>query len=520
MLLQRTRLERIGFFNSRYYLLLGLTLAVGIFLRFFLLADKSLWLDEGYSLYYSDGASLQAIIAKLVTTDTGDRFQPFYYLLLHFWRQVFGSSEFAVRSLSALLGVGAIVVLGTTAWQLYGRKHALWLTLFLALSSYGVYYSQQTRAYTLLIFLAALQLYFFSQTLLQNPRRGTAIAQLLFCITTAIGLFCSIFIGIYTLALCVAHLLVYKNFNRWLQWWLPVGIACIPGVLFYLASPVATEPTKVHVTPSNQPVIQNIAFVFYGLLVGETYGPPIEQMRGGDRLQLVFNYLPVLLVLLLVVSIIAIGFVVGLKSRSPEYRKYRSTDRFFLITFAVAFLIALAFAIVTKYNWLPRHSFYIYIPLAFLLPIAVRSNSFHRKLSWKKWSSFAFATLLLFNLYANYNYYFEPRYQRENYREIAQYLSENNGQDTKSVLLYGAPYLLPYYGDNLTIDGLGLDTTKLAAEVSRVTNHANTAIVAISDRAFWEKKKDFDLESSMDRLYKLESHLQRTNFDIYHYARK
>jgi hypothetical protein len=141
-------------------------------------------------------------------------------------------------------------------------------------------------------------------------------------------------------------------------------------------------------------------------------------------------------------------------------------------------------------------------------------------LSWKKWSSFAFATLLLFNLYANYNYYFEPRYQRENYREIAQYLSENNGQDTKSVLLYGAPYLLPYYGDNLTIDGLGLDTTKLAAEVSRVTNHANTAIVAISDRAFWEKKKDFDLESSMDRLYKLESHLQRTNFDIYHYARK
>ncbi|MGL4619838.1 MAG: glycosyltransferase family 39 protein, partial [Chroococcidiopsis sp.] len=285
MLLQRTSRERIRASNFKYYLVIGLTLAIGIFLRFFLLQDKSLWLDEGASLYYSDGTSIQAIISTIVTTDTGDRFQPLYYLVLYFWRQLFGSSEFAVRSLSALLGIGTIVVLCTTAWQLYGRKHALWLTLFLSFSAYGVYYSQQTRAYTLLLFLASLQLYFLSQILPQKNVRGTAIAQVLFCITTAVGLFCSIFIGIYTLALCIAHLLVSKNIKRWLQWWLPVAIACLPAAIFYLASPVATDPTKVHVTPSNQSVIQNIAFVFYGLLVGETYGPPIEQMRGGDRLQ-------------------------------------------------------------------------------------------------------------------------------------------------------------------------------------------------------------------------------------------
>ncbi|MDV2992675.1 MAG: hypothetical protein N4J56_002329 [Chroococcidiopsis sp. SAG 2025] len=520
MLLQRTSRERIRTSNFKYYLILGLTLAIGIFLRFFLLPDKSLWLDEGASLYYSDGTSIQAIISTIVSTDTGDRFQPFYYLVLHFWRQIFGSSEFAVRSLSALLGIGTIVVLCTTAWQLYGRKHALWLTLFLSFSAYGVYYSQQTRAYTLLLFLASLQLYFLSQILPQKNIRGTAIAQVLFCITTAIGLFCSIFIGIYTLALCIAHLLVSKNIKRWLQWWLPVAIACVPAAIFYLASPVATDPTKVHVTPSNQSVIQNIAFVFYGLLVGETYGPPIEQMRGGDRLQLVFGYLPILLLFVLVAGMIFIGILRGLKARSPEYKQYRPIDRFFLITFTAAFIIALAFAIVTKFNWLPRHSFYIYIPLAFLLPIALRSGSSSKKTHWKSLYRLAFIVLLLLNLYANYNYYFEPRYQRENYREIAQYLSKNNSQDTKSVLLYGVPYLLPYYGDTLTIDGLGLDTTKLAAEVSRVTKNANTAIIAISDQAFWEKKRNFDLESSMAKSYKLESHLQLTNFDIYHYVKK
>lgn len=520
MLLQKAQLARVKLSKAKYYLPIGLTLVLGIFLRFFLLQDKSLWLDEGASLYYSDGESVRDIIATIVNTDTGDRFQPFYYLVLHFWRQVFGSSEFAVRSLSALLGIATIVILCTTAWQLYGRRHALWLTLFLSFSSYGVYYSQQTRAYTLLIFLASLQLYFLSQTLPQKKVRSTAIAQLLFCITTAIGLFCSIFIGIYSLALCIAHLLVSKNFKRWLQWWIPVAIACIPAVIFYLASPVATDPTKVHVTPSNQSVIQNIAFVFYGLLVGETYGPPIEQMRGGDRLQLVLNYLPVLLLFGLVVGIIFVGIIKGLKLRSPDYKRYRSIDHFFLITFIAAFAIALVFAIVTKFNWLPRHSFYIYIPLAFLLPIALRSRSSRQKLNWKNLYCIAFIALLLLNLYANYNYYFESRYQRENYREIARYLSQHNNQDTKSVLLYGVPYLLPYYGDTLTIDGLGLDTTKLVAEVSRVTQNANTAIIAISDQAFWEKKRNFDLESSMAQSYKLESHLQLTNFDIYHYVKQ
>lgn len=198
--------------DRKYYLLILFSLAIGTFLRFFLLTQNSLWLDEGASLEYSDGSTAAEVIARIINTEAGDRFQPLYYVVLFYWRGIFGSSEFAVRSLSALLGIATVVTLSATAWQLYGRKHALWTTLFLSLSSYGVYYSQQTRAYTLLLFLAALQLYFFSQTLQQKSSRNEAIAQILFCLTTAIGLFCSIFIGIYTLALCVAHFLVYKKF--------------------------------------------------------------------------------------------------------------------------------------------------------------------------------------------------------------------------------------------------------------------------------------------------------------------
>lgn len=506
--------------DRQYYLLILASIAIGTCLRFFLLTQNSLWLDEGFSLEYSDGSSLQDVISKIINSDAGDRFQPLYYVVLYYWRSIFGSSEFAVRSLSAILGIGTVVILSTTAWQLYGRKHALWTTLFLSLSSYGVYYSQQTRAYTLLLFLAALQLYFFSQTLQQKSSRTQTISQILFCLTTAIGLFCSIFIGIYTLALCIAHLLVDKNIKRWFRWWLPVGISCLPAVFFYLASPVATDPSKVHVTPARQPIVQNIVFVLYGLLVGETYGPPIEQLRGGDRWQIILSYLPLLLLLLSVVAIVFIGVVVGWRQRSPEAKKSRPIDRFFLYTFATAFAIALVFAIVTRYNWLPRHSFYIYIPMAFLLPIAIGKPVNRQSLQWHRIYHFAFVALLFLNIYSTYNYYFEPQYQREDYREIAQYLKENNSENARSVLLYGAYNLLPYYGDSETIHGLGLDTTQLAAEVSKVTNNSPKVLIAIEYQTFWEQKRNFDLESAMAKSYDLKSHVRFINFDVYHYVRR
>ncbi len=59
--------------NSKYYLITLLTFVVGCILRFFMISDKSLWLDEGFSLYYSEGSSWQEIISRLLGTDTGDR---------------------------------------------------------------------------------------------------------------------------------------------------------------------------------------------------------------------------------------------------------------------------------------------------------------------------------------------------------------------------------------------------------------------------------------------------------------
>lgn len=497
-----------------------LIITLGIFLRFFLLADKSLWFDEGFSLYYSQGSDLQDIITRILGTDTGDRFQPLYYLVLYYWRLLFGSSEFAVRSLSALLGAGAVVILFLTASRLYGKSHAIWLGLFLAVSSYGIYYSQQTRAYALLLFLASLQIYFFSRALNAQPTRGEIFYRLMFWIVTAIGLFASIFIGMFALALCISHLIVERNYQRWLKWWLPTALFCLPAVAFYLASPVATEPTKVNVTLSRQSVIQNLVFVLYGLLVGETYGPPIEQLRSGNKTQILFNYLPHLVILLLVICIIVFSLIKAQISKNQNSSQQK-LDKFFVSVLATTLVLAIIFSTVTKFNWLPRHSFYIFIPLALILPIAARNkpSTSSQKSRLLTNAQIAIITLAIINIYSVSNYYFNKDYLREDYRVIAQYLIAQSSS-AKSVLLYGAPNLLPYYGDSLTLDGSDLDTNNLANEVRTLTNDANKVLIAISYQSFWEWKKKFSVEKSMADLYNLQSKVSFTNFNIYHFIKK
>lgn len=508
---------------SKYYLVAFLIILLGTFLRFFLLTNKSLWLDEGYSLYYSQGSNAQQVINRFFEADTGDRFQPFYYLVLYYWRQLFGNSEFAVRSLSALSGVGAVIVLFLTALQTYGKKHAIWLVLFLSVSSYAIYYSQQTRAYALLLFLASLQLYFFTKALRTSQTSGKVSARwmLLFCITTGVNLFFSILIAIFTFSIFLAHTIVYKNLKQWFKWWVIAALCCLPAIIFYLSSPVATTPTEVNVTPSKQPVIQNLIFVLYGLLVGETYGPPIEELRGGNRIQILLSYLPHLSVLLVFAIILFLAVIRGWWQNNLD-QSDRQLDTFFILLFTLSLALGAIFAIATKFNWLPRHSFYIYIPLVFLIPLAVRRPFRSHKNSNFLWQlgQIAVIALIVINIYSVANYYFNRDYQREDYRVVAQYLVQHQSPSVKSVLLYGSPNLLPYYGDTQTLYGLELDTSNLAQEVRKITNDASQVLIAISFQSFWEQKKNFSLERSMSELYNLESKTSFTNFHIYHFVKK
>ena len=81
---------------KRSFWVLVAILILAAAMRFFQLDAQSFWNDEGTSARVAE-RSLPLITAAAI----GDIHPPLYYYVLHFWRGLWGASEFALRGLSA-----------------------------------------------------------------------------------------------------------------------------------------------------------------------------------------------------------------------------------------------------------------------------------------------------------------------------------------------------------------------------------------------------------------------------------
>ncbi len=128
---------------------IGLALVAGVVLRFF--AQSELWLDEALTVNIAS-----VPLGDLVDTLRRDGSPPLFYVLLHFWIDIFGDGNAAVRSLSGVFGLAALPAMWFTARRLGGRALAWIALLLLALSPFAIRYSNEARPYSLQILLVLL----------------------------------------------------------------------------------------------------------------------------------------------------------------------------------------------------------------------------------------------------------------------------------------------------------------------------------------------------------------------------
>jgi len=105
------------------------------------LGAPSLWVDEAFTA--------QAVRDTLV--NPLDQYHWLYYALLTPWTAIAGSSEFALRLPSVFAAMLACGLLVVVARRLFDRRIALVSGLFLATSPFLVMWSQQARAYSLVL---------------------------------------------------------------------------------------------------------------------------------------------------------------------------------------------------------------------------------------------------------------------------------------------------------------------------------------------------------------------------------
>ena len=145
-------------------LLILLLIILAFALRVYQLDAKSIWFDESHSL---NRASLDLLSIASGKQIWGDRVVqdtthvPFYFFLLHFLIKLAGDSDFTLRFLSVLFGVltvPLIYFMGKKLCHGHGRI-GLWAALLATFSPFYLWYSQEARMYTLLVFLGLLSVY-------------------------------------------------------------------------------------------------------------------------------------------------------------------------------------------------------------------------------------------------------------------------------------------------------------------------------------------------------------------------
>ena len=123
------------------------------------IGHQGLWFDEAYTvmLVKLPFASMLRTIPKTEST-------PYlYYVLAWPWTRLFGAGAAGIRSLSALFGILVVPVAYLAAETLLdSRRAAVAVAMLATFNPLLVWYSQEARAYELLVLTSALSLLAFA----------------------------------------------------------------------------------------------------------------------------------------------------------------------------------------------------------------------------------------------------------------------------------------------------------------------------------------------------------------------
>lgn len=155
---------------------------------------QSLWRDEAYSILLAQ-RPISFFFGKLTFEP------PLYYILLHVWMKLFGTSEIATRSLSLFAFAAATIVVIIWAEKLF--KHR-WLSWFLPLTFFTnpmlLYYAFEVRAYGWYILFAVLAMYGY----LEKKWR-------LFVAATVLGFYTHVFFVLLPTASLLHYLIIHHR---------------------------------------------------------------------------------------------------------------------------------------------------------------------------------------------------------------------------------------------------------------------------------------------------------------------
>jgi hypothetical protein len=432
--------------NRLWLWLLAVTLLLAFGLRLYRLGAESLWYDETVSVHLA-GKSLPALVAHTA----GDIHPPGYYVLLHSWIRLAGSSDFALAFPSLFFGVLLVALAYWLGAQVFGPRAGLLAAFLVAISPFNIWYSQEVRMYTLGAVLGIGALGAVAP-LLVGPRSRASAARgrlAVYAVCSALGLWIlyyfafllvavNLMVGLWWLITAGRH----AGWRRREGWrWLGLWALAQAAVLLLYAPWIPTAWRQA----TQPPVPPWRSFTGLGDLWVQTWsalclGQSAEAARVWPALLL-----------------FAILFGLGLLSkrlRPPLKGGWQGSDTlpWFLAgyVFVPVFLIYLASFVTPLYH--VRYAFTYSTPFYIIIAAGLAWL-------WRRWRVLAWlglAVIVAFSGMSLHAYHTDPHYASDDHRAAAKFLADRWRPGDAILVNAGYAYtaLLTYWdGDPIAWQG-------------------------------------------------------------------
>ena len=213
---------------------------LGGVLRFFDLGGESYWTDEMKMILVA-GGSLSSILEAAVQGRP-----PMYVLLAHAWMGLFGTTEAATRSLSALISTLSLGMIYLVGRQLFDRRVGLLSVALMAAAEFQIAQAQNFRYYSLFVLMTLVSFFCMHRALRGGGRRWFALYAL-----ASVLLFFTHTYGIFVVAGQNLFFLLRWREHRPLLWrWAlaqaAIAAATAPGLVVAYAYTSPDMPQSVH----------------------------------------------------------------------------------------------------------------------------------------------------------------------------------------------------------------------------------------------------------------------------------
>jgi len=191
--------------NLKPWLIPAGLIILNFILKIIFLDRRDISMDEPFTIYYSQ-AGIPSLFEMLKTENN----PPLFFLLLHFWIQVFGISAFSVRFMPFLFSILTAPVIFLTGKRFFSVGSGIVASLIFTFSNYHLAFAHEARVYPLFVLLTCLSMYFFL-SLIQNPGKKTPLYLL---VIINVLLIYSHFFGFFVIGIQLLSCLIFPETRK------------------------------------------------------------------------------------------------------------------------------------------------------------------------------------------------------------------------------------------------------------------------------------------------------------------